>query len=71
MLHRLPWKHASQRRRGSWAGVRVGEAEQPGPYTVADELLQQRARVADALAQARTTSPHELDEADSVSDTLI
>ena len=57
VMARRQWGRTSQRRRGPWAGVRVGEAEQPGPSTVADELLQQRARAADALARARTSLP--------------
>ena len=57
VVARRQWGRTSQRRRGPWAGVRVGEAEQPGPSTVADELLQQRARAADALARARTSLP--------------
>ena len=97
---RRRWAPTAQRRRGPWAGVRVGEAKQPGPSTLADELLQQRARAANTLARARTSlppfpplpppdlsaatnapiggradrrrppPPHELDEADTLSDTL-
>ena len=51
------WRPATRRRRSPWAGVRVGEAAQPGPFTASDELLQQRARAADALTCARASLP--------------
>ena len=51
------WRPATRRRRSPWAGVWVGEAAQPGPFTASDELLQQQARAAGALTRARASLP--------------